>query len=316
MKTALSWIQPNEVALTETLTRQPTTRQAKKAFVGRLDSYLRLVKWKLTTLVVFTTAMGYLLATSKPLSVALSSYLLTLFGTFLVVGAANAANQIVERETDGLMARTKDRPLPSARLSVTETFFVAGAMLVGGLILLALVANPLTAVLAATAFLLYVFAYTPLKRKTEFCILIGAISGALPPVLGWTAAQGTLSSGAVLLFAFQFLWQFPHLWAIAWIYREDYQRVGFRLLPAKGQPSVLTRLTIFCTAVLVPLSLLPAFVDSVSLLFWFGVLALNAWLLTAAMRFVASLSNHHARRFLGVVDLYLAGWLLCWFVCR
>ncbi len=316
MKTALSWIQTNEVALTEALTHQPAARQAKKAFVGRLGSYSQLVKWKLTTLVVFTTAMGYLLATSKPVSVALSSYLLTLLGTFLVVGAANAANQIMERETDGLMARTKDRPLPSHRLSVTETLFVTGAMLVAGLTLLAFVANTLTAGLAAVAFLLYVFAYTPLKGKTEFCILVGAISGALPPVLGWTAAQGTLSSGAALLFAFQFLWQFPHLWAIAWIYREDYQRVGFHLLPAKGQPSVLTRLTIFCTAALVPLSLFPAFADSVSPLFWFGVLALNAWLLTAAVRFAASLSNHHARRFLGVVDLYLAAWLLCWLVCR
>ena len=173
--------------------------------VAKISDYAQLVKLKLSTLVVITTAFGYLLAVRNHWTEVSSHLVLTLIGAFMIVGAANAFNQVLERDLDGLMERTKGRPLPSGRMGLFEAIFAATFLAASGLTLLTLFTNWLTVFLSSLAFSLYVFAYTPLKRKTEFCSLIGAISGAIPPVMGWTAVRNELSPDVLALFALQFL---------------------------------------------------------------------------------------------------------------
>ncbi|MFA0776769.1 MAG: hypothetical protein PVTTEEND_000483, partial [Candidatus Fervidibacter sp.] len=214
-----------------TATTQQKSIVGLKAVGAKVADYLQLIKLKLSALVLFTVALGYLLALRNPLPLVIGHWLLTLLGSFLVIAAANAFNQVWEREADGRMRRTMNRPLPAERMSVTEAFCAAVLMALVGLTTLALATNWLTTFLAGLALGLYVLAYTPLKRRTEFCTLVGAVAGALPPVMGWTAVRGEINGEAAALFALQFLWQFPHFWAIAWLYRDDYQRAGFRMLP-------------------------------------------------------------------------------------
>jgi protoheme IX farnesyltransferase len=222
----------------------------------RLRAFSELLKVRLSLLVAFSCAFGFILA-SRDVN------LLTLMGVFtggfLVSGASITLNQIFERDLDKLMRRTMRRPLPTSRVTVQEAWIFAGLCLTAGIVLLVLYTNPLTVCLSLTSMVLYSFVYTPLKRVGPVAVFVGAIPGALPPLLGWTAATGTISYEAWIIFGIQFIWQFPHFWAIAWVADDDYKKAGFKLLPSGGRKDLNTAIQIMIyTMFLIPLGLLPA----------------------------------------------------------
>jgi protoheme IX farnesyltransferase len=227
--------------------------------VGKLKLIFQLLKFRLSFLVAFSASFGYLLATKgKPdmlVLVALS------VGGFLVSGASIIINQILEKDLDKLMKRTATRPLPTERMSVREAIICGIVVGVLGLGLLAIFTNMLTAFLSLLSMVMYGLIYTPLKRVGVIAVWVGAIPGALPPLLGWVAATGEFTKEGLLIFLIQFVWQFPHFWAIAWVADEDYKKAGFRLLPAQGECNFNSALQIMIGAlILIPVSLLPAYV--------------------------------------------------------
>jgi protoheme IX farnesyltransferase len=225
-------------------------------FAAKGRAVLELLKFRLSFLVAFSCTFGYVLA-SKDLQ--WGAMLMVFMGGFLVSGAAVIVNQILERDIDGLMVRTRNRPLPTARLSVQEASIVAVLCLCGGVLILLKFTNYLTVLLSVLSLILYGFVYTPLKRVGPIAVFVGAIPGALPPLLGWTAATGSISYEAIIIFGIQFIWQFPHFWAIAWVADDDYKRAGFKLLPSGGQKDLNTVIQIMIyTMFLIPLGLLPA----------------------------------------------------------
>lgn len=286
--------------------------KATSLAVAKLSDYAQLVKLKLSALVIITTAFGYLLALRNHWTEVSLHWALTLVGAFLIVGAANAFNQVLERDLDALMARTMNRPLPSRRMGVAEAVFAATLMATSGLTVLTLTTNWLTVILASVAFSLYIFSYTPLKRKTEFCTLIGAISGAIPPVMGWTAVRNELSPETLALFALQFLWQFPHFWAIAWLYREDYRKVGFKALPVRGDPESVTRQTFYYTVATILVSAYPILTGKVNLLYAVGWSVLGIWFLKSALKFCQQPTKRASKNLLMVADIYLPLLLTLW----
>lgn len=225
---------------------------------SRVADYAQLMKMRLSSLVVFSAAMGYIIAAGNSFS--WPQLFLLLLGGFLVTGSSNGFNQVIEKDLDKLMDRTAQRPLPDNRLSVTEAFIASLLMGVAGVAILWIYMNPLTGVLSLASLLTYVLLYTPLKRITSFSVFIGAIPGAIPPMLGWVAVKNEIGLEALILYAIQFIWQFPHFWAIAWVLDDDYRKAGFRLLPSpdgRGKSSAFqTMVYSFC---LVPLVLLPQY---------------------------------------------------------
>ncbi|HND86721.1 MAG TPA: heme o synthase [Saprospiraceae bacterium] len=190
-----------------------------------------LVKFKLTLLVLFSAVMSYAIVAGE--RARLQDMLLLTLGGFLITGAANALNQVLERDYDRMMTRTAGRPLPAGRMSVSTAVLYAGLMAVAGIIFLAMF-NPLASFLGTLSLISYAFVYTPLKRSTPLSVVVGAVPGALPLIIGCVAHEGYVSSVAVMLFALQFLWQFPHFWAVAWLADEDYKKAGFYLLPSRS----------------------------------------------------------------------------------
>ena len=221
-------------------------------FVG----FFKLTKFRLSSLVVFSTVIGYLLAHKTPVDYTLLSLLS--IGGFLVAASANTFNQIIEINLDKLMTRTMNRPLPTGVLTRNEGMGFAFISGIVGLLILWIYFNPFTALLSLVSLILYSFIYTPLKQKSSIAVLVGAIPGALPPLLGWVALTGSISVEAVCLFGIQFFWQFPHFWAIAWVLDEDYSKAGFKLLPGGGKKDINTAFQIMIyTLILIPVSLLP-----------------------------------------------------------
>jgi protoheme IX farnesyltransferase len=196
---------------------------------GRTADFLELTKPRITVLVVATTLVGFYVGTHAAIPILLLIH--TLVGTALVASGASAFNMYLERHLDALMVRTERRPLPAGRLQSGEALVFAVLISSAGMVYLFAFVNPLTALLSALTFLSYLFLYTPLKTRTWLCTLVGAIPGALPAAMGWAAASGRLSPGAWVLFAIVFFWQLPHFYAIGWMYREDYARAGFPMLP-------------------------------------------------------------------------------------
>lgn len=225
--------------------------------VDRFRSYCELLKPRLSLLVTFSSLFGYALGSSGALNWP-SLFMLGL-GGFLVSGASVTINQILEKDLDRLMTRTQGRPLPSQRIRPHEATWVAIFSAVLGGILLIKFTNPLTVLLSFLSLLLYSFVYTPLKRVGPIAVFVGAVPGALPPLLGWIAATGTIGYEALVLFGIQFIWQFPHFWAIAWVSHDDYQKAGFKLLPSSGKKDFQTAIQIMIyTLFLLPMGLLPA----------------------------------------------------------
>lgn len=225
----------------------------------KVKDYLQLIKLSLSIMVVFSSVISYLLA-PKVVEYDWVMIVLLFAGGMLVTGSANAINQVVEKDTDAQMKRTSTRPVAAGRMSETEGWvfaIITGAL---GVFILGYYFNWLSAGLAAFSLFLYAFIYTPLKKVNSIAVLMGAVPGALPCLIGWTAGDDQLSTGGWILFAFQFFWQFPHFWAIAWVAHRDYSSVGFKLLPADEGPTKFTALqTIMYSLLLFPVTVLPYF---------------------------------------------------------
>jgi protoheme IX farnesyltransferase len=220
----------------------------------KLRDYSQLTKMRLATLVVFSAAMAFMTAPGEVDFVKMGWLVL---GGFLVTGSANGFNQVMERELDKLMDRTKSRPLPSIRMGVNEALMVCIVTGLVGVFILWYYTNLASAVLGLLAILLYTLVYTPMKRKSPIAVFIGAVPGAIPPLLGWVAATGNFNTAALLLFAIQFLWQFPHFWAIAWVMDDDYKKAGFNLLPTGKRDKGSAMQTVLYTISLIPVAVMP-----------------------------------------------------------
>lgn len=232
----------------------------------KLKSYYELIKFRLSFLVAFSSGFGYILGSHGMLD--WGKFIAFCLGGFLVSGGAITINQILEKEYDKVMKRTMGRPLPTNRVSKLEATIFAVVLLFHGFLMLFITTNILTVLISVFSMLMYCFVYTPLKRVGPIAVFVGAIPGALPPLLGWVGATGHISYEALIIFGIQFIWQFPHFWAIAWLADEDYRKAGFKLLPAKGKKDMRTAINIMIyTLFLLPLGLLPA---------WFGVAGINS----------------------------------------
>ena len=245
---------------------------------------LQLTKPRITLMVLVSSAAGFVIGSSgRPDPLLL---LATLIGIGLVAGGSSALNQLLERDIDSLMERTKGRPLPAGRVTPGAAVAFAGVISLSGILLLALIVNPLTALLAAIALLSYVLVYTPMKRVSSLSTLVGAVPGALPIMGGWSAARGELGPGAWALFGILFFWQLPHFLALAWLFREDYRRGGLKMLGVTDPTGHQTRSqAVLYALALIPASLLPALLGLSGSLYAFVALALGLAYLAAAVRF-------------------------------
>ena len=245
-------------------------------------AYVVLTKPDVTFLVVITTVAGFYLGSRGSLDWPLLLH--TLFGTTFVAAGTAALNQYVERDMDAVMRRTAARPLPVGLLQPAEVLWFGVAMIVLGAAWLFLAVNALAGLLALATTALYLGLYTPLKKRTTLATLVGAFPGALPPLIGWAAARGSLSLGAWVLFAILFFWQFPHFFAIAWMYREDYARAGIKMLPVVDRSGDSTFAQIVAmSAILVPVSLLPSVIGMAGIHYFFGALVLGVMLLQVSL---------------------------------
>ena len=247
--------------------------------------FAELVKARLTLLVLLTTAAGFYLGARNPVDY--SALFHVVFGTAAAAAGAAALNQWWERKADALMQRTRTRPVPAGRMRPIEALAVGGSLSLFGVCYLAVACNALSAALATLTIVIYIFAYTPLKRISTFNTLVGAIPGALPPLIGWAAARGTVGPGAWSLFAIVFFWQLPHFFAIAWMYREDYARAGFRMVSSDdrtGERSASQ--SVFFSILLLIVAGVPAFLGVASLIYVPIELALGCAFIAVAMRFL------------------------------
>lgn len=234
--------------------------------LNKVRALIELLKVRLSLLVAFSCAFGFALASRGDIN--WLTLIMVTFGGFLLSGASVCINQIIEKDLDKLMTRTMKRPIPTGRVTVSEATWFAVLCFVLSIWILWVYTNPLTVLLSFISMLLYSFVYTPLKRVGPVAVFVGAIPGALPPLLGWLAATGQISHEALIIFGIQFIWQFPHFWAIAWVADEDYQKAGFKLLPSSEGKNINTVIQIMVyTMFLIPLGLLPAL---------FGITGINS----------------------------------------
>jgi protoheme IX farnesyltransferase len=266
--------------------------------------YADLIKARLTFLVVLTTLVGFYLGSIGPVKYLLMIH--AVLGTAMVASGAAALNQLLEREHDAKMRRTKNRPLPSGRLQPATVMVFGGVCACAGLLDLALAVNLTTSVIGAISLVSYLFIYTPLKRLTWLNTAIGAVPGALPPLMGWTAARGELSREGWALFAILAFWQLPHFLAIAWMYREEYERAGFKMLPGIDPQGHRTgRQAVSHTLGLLPVSLCPFLFHVTGLVYLCGALVLGLVFLWYAVQFARHMTIPRARQLFFVSILYL-----------
>ncbi|MBD06951.1 MAG: protoheme IX farnesyltransferase [Gemmatimonadetes bacterium] len=271
----------------------------------KLHPYIELTKPRITTMVVVMAALGFFLGAHG--NVSLVPMLWTLLGTAMVSAGSAALNHYLERDVDALMHRTKARPLPSGELTSAATLSFGFGLILVGQILLVVLVNLLTAWLALLTAFLYVVIYTPMKRMTWLNTSLGAIPGALPPVGGWVAASGEIELGAWALFAILFTWQHPHFYSIAWIFRDDYRRAGFRMLPcveSEGYPRTCRQIIGF-SVLLLAASMLPAFLGISGTVYIVGATALGLGMLGASVSLVTQRDHLQARRLLRTSVIYL-----------
>ena len=277
------------------------------------------MKFTLSFTVVFTCVLCYLIAPNIIEYNWLYIVLLFVAG-LMITGSANAINQAVEKDTDALMKRTAKRPVASGRMSVNEAYTFAFITGIGGIVLMYIFFNPASALLSALSIFLYAFIYTPLKKINSVAVLVGAFPGALPCLIGWVAATGFISPFKVIningagfsnaagwsLFAIQFLWQFPHFWAIAWLAFSDYAKAGFKLLPSKEGPTKFTALqSVLYTVVMIPVGMLPYYFHITGAISLWIVLAANIFLLIQCIRLLIELNATAARRVMFSSYIYL-----------
>ncbi|PTS98821.1 protoheme IX farnesyltransferase [Pedobacter sp. HMWF019] len=228
-----------------------------------LSDFSKLIKFRLTFLVVFSASVTFLIGCQMPIEgvvpgINWTNWLILIAGGFLVTSAANCFNEVIEVDLDKLMTRTKDRPMPAGHMTTGQGLVSGLVMGLLGTWLLGRL-NIETGLLSVFSIFLYAFAYTPMKRKSPIAVFVGAIPGALPPLIGYVAAHGKIDKIAVVLFLIQFVWQFPHFWSIAWVLDDDYKKAGFRLLPTTKRDKASAGITFLSTLILIPVSLLPTF---------------------------------------------------------
>jgi len=273
-----------KTAVIHTATDVKTVTTDKSARTRMFD-LAELVKARLTLLVLLTTAAGFYLGAQSPFSYAALFH--AVFGTAAAAAGAAALNQWWERKLDALMRRTKMRPVPAGRMRAAEALTLGIVLSIFGVGYLTIACNALSATLAAVTILIYIFCYTPLKRASTANTLVGAVPGAIPPMIGWAAARGTIDAGAWCLFAILLLWQLPHFFAIAWMYRDDYSRAGFRMISSddlSGERSA-SQSVFFCILLLV-IAGLPTFIGIATLVYLAIELALGGLFIAVAMRFL------------------------------
>lgn len=276
------------------------------AVSGKISDYAIFTKCRLASLVVFSSGIGYLIASSGATDWHKFAWLL--LGGFLVTAASDGFNQIIERDLDKLMTRTANRPLPQRRMSLTEAYLVAFILGISGIVILWTFMNPLCGFLSGITLLTYVFGYTPMKPLSSWAVFVGAFPGAMAPMLGYIAAGSGNGIGfyAWLLFAIQFIWQFPHFWAIAWVADEDYRKAGFHLLPSGGgRDKRSASLIFFYTFFLVPLGLLPWFFGMTGLISGALILCCSLAFLYQAYRLYKDCSVKAARQLMFGSFFYL-----------
>ena len=271
---------------------------------ARVAAYVELTKPRITVLIVLTSAAGFVLGSRSSVNYVLFAH--AMFGIAMLSSGIGTLNQFAERELDGLMRRTAERPLPSGRLMPLEALWFGVLLTVTAEVYLALLVNGLSAVLGIAVIAGYLFVYTPLKTRSTLSTAVGAFPGAVPPLIGWAAARGEVDITAWVLFAIVFLWQFPHFLAIAWMYREDYGRAGIRMLPVVEPDGRVTGQQIIAySLMLVPVSLLPTFLGVAGRFYLFAALLLGLLFLASGIRAALSKSNQHARQLLLASVLYL-----------
>ena len=269
-----------------------------------MKDYVALTKPRITWLILMSTGVGYFFGAKGGWN--LLTILHTIIGTGLIASGTAALNQWYEREADAKMKRTQARPLPAGRLGAGKALAFAITISAAGFAELYFGANPLAAWLGLFTLLTYLFVYTPLKQRSPHSTTIGAIPGAMPPLIGYAAASGTLTAEAWVLFAILFLWQFPHFYAIAWMYREDYERAGIRMLPVvePDGESTARRILLYSMA-LIPISVIPKFLSMTGNLYLIGALALGLLFLYAGVRVSFERTRQQARRVLLASVMYL-----------
>jgi protoheme IX farnesyltransferase len=284
------------------------------AIATRARDYAELTKMRVTSMIMVTAGCGYYFGCLKSDAPLLSLGLLqSLLGIGLAAGGTAALNEAMEHDVDGRMRRTARRPVPTGRISVWHAALVGALMSVGGFVYLALAQNPLTGWLSLATTAVYLAVYTPLKKVHPICTFVGAFPGAMPGVLGWTAARGDVECGALVMFAIVFFWQFPHFFSIAWLYREDYEAGHIRMLPVvePDGKSTLLRILLYSLA-LIPVSLAPTLLDMAGWIYFVGALFLGIALLCFAVRLAAlglplqsTFSKQRARQLLQATVFYL-----------
>jgi protoheme IX farnesyltransferase len=292
--------------------------------MNKIKDYLLLIKPSLSIMVVFSSVMSFALTKGSENYVDFWKMILLLFaGGMLVTGSANAINQVVEKDTDAQMKRTARRPVAAGRMSAAEGWIFAIITGAAGVFILGNFFNWLAAGLAAFSLFLYAFIYTPLKKVNSIAVLAGAVPGALPCLIGWAAGDNALTMGGWILFAFQFFWQFPHFWAIAWVAHRDYSAVGFKLLPAEEGPTKFTALqTVIYSLLLVPVTLAPYFAgicsyaDTAGMISFALVLLANMFMIMRCMMLYKKMDVGSARKVMFGSYLYLPVVMLAWLLSK
>jgi protoheme IX farnesyltransferase len=291
----------------QTVTGDTAVAPAVRA--GRLSIHLELWKFRLSALVVLTAVAGFVLA--SPGSVDLAALALTAIGTALAAGGANGLNQVIETARDSRMERTRERPLPSGRMTQAHALRASLVAVGAGVGLLLATVGVLPAVLCLATAALYVLGYTPLKTRSSLCTLVGAVVGAIPPMIGWAAAAGRLEPGAWLLAGIMFAWQIPHFLALAWLYREDYERGGFRMLPLIDREGRTTCwMALLYSLALVPLGLTASLLGVTGSVVAVGAAALGGLMVFASWKLVSGRRRADARRVFFASLVYLPALLL------
>jgi protoheme IX farnesyltransferase len=279
---------------------QPAVIARTCTYREQVADFVELTKPRITVLVLITTLVGFYMGSPDSLSLVLLLH--TILGTALVASGAGALNQYFERDLDARMIRTRNRPLPGGRLIPKEALIFSSIISAAGIVYLVVFVNVLTGALGAATLAGYILVYTPLKRRTALCTLIGAFPGAAPPVMGWTAARGEVDVAALSLFAILFLWQMPHFFAIAWIFTEDYARAGFSI-HTSGE-STGRKIIFYCCA-LIPVSVLPTFFGLTGMMYLAAAILLGFIYLGYGFAVALFRSNTHAHRLLRVSVFYL-----------
>jgi protoheme IX farnesyltransferase len=278
--------------------------RARLSWRERVSAYFELTKPRITFLIVLTSAAGFGLASRGQIDYL--GLVSSLFGIALLSSGIATLNQYAERDLDGLMRRTASRPLPSGKLLPWEALAFGVSLTVLAELYLLVLVNPLSALLGLTVIAGYLFAYTPLKTRSSLSTVVGAFPGAVPPLIGWAAARGTIDVGGWVLFAILFLWQFPHFLAIAWMYREDYTRAGILMLPVvEPDGRVTAQQIVVYTLMLLPVSLLPTVLGMSGRVYFVGAIVLGLLFLYASVRAALSLSRQRAKKLLLASVIYL-----------